>query len=182
MQLPGSLVVVDREQKRLSFPTLVVGAGARDFIAAVRAATRASAEPRQDDGPPPSPQGVAWAPIALGVIRGYAAFLHLYGFEAEAQRLPLLEAEAPFAWGAVLVQPGAGAGAMTEAERGTASALLSVLAEHLQRPRPVVVFGEQALADRWTRLGGSAPVERVTPDAGALAAFRAIGKAMLLSL
>jgi hypothetical protein len=179
-ELPGSVVVVDRENKRLSFPTLVVGAGARDFIAAVRAAAPASADPEAADTKAPSPEGVARAAIALGVIRGYAAFLHLSGFEAAPELLPLLAAEAPSAWGAVLVAPGAAARAQSTEETGAACPLLSVLVKHLPRTRPVVVFGEEALADRWTRLGGSVPVERVT--AGALAAFRAIGKAMLLSL
>lgn len=168
--------MIDRENKRLSFPTLVVGAGARDFIAAVRAAAPASADLRAADTTAPSLEGVARAAIALGVIRGYAAFLHLYGFEANPALLPLLAAEAPFAWGAVLIAPGAAARARSIEE----TSLLSVLIKHLSPTRPVVVFGEEALADRWTQLGGSAPVERVT--AGALAAFRAIGKAMLLSL
>lgn len=181
MELPGSVVVVDREKKRLSFPTLVVGAGAGDFIAAVRAAAPASAEPRSEDPTAPPPAGVSRTPIALGVIRGYVTFLHLYGFEAEAQ-LPLLAAEAPLAWGAVLVQSGASACALPATEKGADSSLLSMLAKHLQPTRPVVVFGEPALADLWTRLGGSSPVEHVTSAAGALAAFRAIGKAMLLAL
>lgn len=182
MPLPSCLLVVDREKKTLSFPTFVVGAGARDFIALLRAQTASTAVRRQAEPPLAAPGGgPLWSPIPLGTIRGYAAVIHLYGVEDDPSLLPLLSAEAEHIRGVILVgqEPPA---APPSPQRVLQEALARCL---WAAPRPVVVFGQQELAQSWTQLGGPAPVERIDPEpaaTGALAAFRAIGKAMLLSL
>lgn len=197
MPLPSCLLVVDRENKTLCFPTFVLGAQARAFVAAVRAQS-----PDSGVNSPPAPGQdtadgtIAWSPVPLGVIRGFTAVIHLYALADDASLLPLLSAELEHVRGIIVTDGADKKPSATSARPGDLpQTLLAPLVKSLQQnPRPVVLLGDEALAQKWQELGGPKEVERIgsaqppagaqagIPKSDALAAFRAIGKAMLLSL
>lgn len=195
--LPSCLLIVDRENKTLSFPTFVLGAGAEAFIAAVRAQSAVSGvkmppEPSRDT----AGGTVTWSPVPLGVIRGFTVVIHLYALADDPSLLPLLAAEIEHVRGIVITDAADKPSARTAAPSSESQqVLLFPLVKSLQQsPRPVVLLGSAALAQNWYTLGGpkeTAQLEVATArtnaqasigTAQALAAFRAIGKAMLLAL
>ena len=197
MPLPSCLLVVDRENKKLSFPTFVIGAGARAFVSAVRAQ---SPDPGVNPSPAPSRDTadgtIIWSPVPLGIIRGFTAVIHLYALADEASLLPLFTAELEHVRGIIVADAADDKSRRTSPPPGEPPpVLLAPLVESLQQsPRPVVLLGDEALAQKWRTLGGPKEAERIMPTQpppgaqtgiqknDALAAFRALGKAMLLSL
>ena len=196
MPLPSCLLVVDRENKKLSFPTFVIGAGAHAFVSAVRAQT-------PDSGVTPSPTPsqdtangtIIWSPVPLGVIRGFTAVIHLYALADDPSLLPLFTAELEHVRGIIVTDAADTKSNRTSTSPDEPLTLLPPLVKSLQQsPRPVVLLGDEALAQKWQNFGGPKEVERIGPTqtsdearasiqkTDALAAFRAIGKAMLLSL
>lgn len=195
MPLPSCLLVVDRDTKTLCLPAFVIGAGARAFVAAVQAQSADSgveSAPEPRSGSPPGT--VAWRPVPLGVIRGFTAVIHLYALADDPSLLPLLAAELAYVRGIVVTEAADKEGLGTAGPPGEdAQVLLAPLIKSLQQsPCPVVLFGGESLAQSWQELGGPKEAERIdsaSPRMGAraanrdaLAAFRALGKAMLLSL
>lgn len=141
---PGDLVTVDLVARAINVSVVVVGSGAREFLAHVHAST--ARERRFIDLTAPGEASIGYLPLELAPIRGFTTHVHLYAVDPD----PRLVASAE--------EMGASASGIVVAERGSLDVVSSAMARALRgRVVPVVVLGPAELTHAWGARAGAAP-------------------------
>jgi hypothetical protein len=177
--MPTELGALNRATDEMHASVVIVGSGARSFLAYVHAKSSGApgiVDVTARDG------AIGYLPLSIGAIRGRQTRLHLYSIADDDDGLASawLARQLPHAAGVIVTQPiSVGQPRLDPVVQAAASELSARRA-----PAAVAVIGDDALVAAWTAAsGGRAPEHRFAGgDAFAFAALKEVVKETLRTL